>query len=328
LVDSRNETVRPWIVGPWFDLFFFANCLWPLALLPGMVSASGVSHVSFWQVYFLTTPHRWLTLFLVASDPDRREGRTTVFVLIAAVAALVVVGAWTLTGAFTCIALIDYVWNAWHFAAQHGGILRIYSKRSRSGLRWLETWGTRIFIAYVGLRLAGWTTGWTEVSPLAQSLIRSADLILLAIPLSLLGVELVNNPLRRLAKLAYIVSVMSLYSILLLAVRDAQHGIVIALTAASAAFHAIEYLAIVTYYAAQRQGQGSGALFQRMAKRWTEVLLLFMVVLGVVATIADSTAIEFWLGINLWAAFLHYAYDGMIWKLRHPATSRVLVGES
>ena len=293
-----------------------------------MVSPSGVSHVSFWQIYFLTTPHRWLTLFLVASDPDRREGRSTLFLMLAVVAALVVSGTWTLTGAFTCIALIDYLWNAWHFAAQHGGILRIYSKRSRSGIRWLETWGTRVFITYVGLRLAGWTTGWTEVSPLAQILVRSADLMLLAIPLALLATVLINAPFQRLGKLAYVVSVMSLYSILLLAVRDSYHGIVIALTAASAAFHAIEYLAIVSFYAAQRREQGSKSIFQNMARRWVEVLFLFMVALGVFATIADSVAVEFWLGINLWAAFLHYAFDGMIWKLRRPATSQVLVGES
>ena len=31
-----------------------------------------------------------------------------------------------------------------------------------------------------------------------------------------------------------------------------------------------------------------------------------------------------WIGLNLWAALLHYAYDGMIWKLRRPATAQAL----
>ena len=31
-----------------------------------------------------------------------------------------------------------------------------------------------------------------------------------------------------------------------------------------------------------------------------------------------------WQGLNLWAAFVHYAYDGMIWKLRRPETAAAL----
>jgi hypothetical protein len=31
-----------------------------------------------------------------------------------------------------------------------------------------------------------------------------------------------------------------------------------------------------------------------------------------------------WQGLNLWAAFTHYAFDGVIWKLRRPETARVL----
>ena len=27
------------------------------------------------------------------------------------------------SGGFLCLLLIDYVWNSWHFAAQHAGIL-------------------------------------------------------------------------------------------------------------------------------------------------------------------------------------------------------------
>ena len=38
----------------------------------------------------------------------------------------------------------------------------------------------------------------------------------------------------------------------------------------------------------------------------------------------DSGAVVFWQGPNLWAALVHYAYDGMIWKLRRPETARAL----
>ena len=66
---------RDWLVSPAFDLLFLANLGWLLALVPGYVAAEGTVHIEFWQIYFLTTPHRWITLLLVAADPDRRAGR-------------------------------------------------------------------------------------------------------------------------------------------------------------------------------------------------------------------------------------------------------------
>ena len=65
------EQRSPWLVSPAFDLAFFANVAWVLAFLPGFLSAERAPHIEFWQVYFLTTPHRWITLVLVAADPDR-----------------------------------------------------------------------------------------------------------------------------------------------------------------------------------------------------------------------------------------------------------------
>ena len=79
-----------WIVSPAFDLFFFANLGWLLLLIPGLATSDHSGPVEFWQIYFLTTPHRWITLLLVATDPERRENRDRLFVGIAVLAALVV----------------------------------------------------------------------------------------------------------------------------------------------------------------------------------------------------------------------------------------------
>src|SRR5262249_25772683 len=58
-----------WIVAPAFDLLLIANLSWPFLLLPGLSTRTETA-VDFWQVYFLSLPHRWLTLILVALDPD------------------------------------------------------------------------------------------------------------------------------------------------------------------------------------------------------------------------------------------------------------------
>lgn len=80
---------------------------------------------------FLTTPHRWITLILVATDPDRRGGRSWLFVSIALIALVVVLGEYIWTGRFWCLAVIDYVWNYWHYD-QHGGVFRMYSRAKRA----------------------------------------------------------------------------------------------------------------------------------------------------------------------------------------------------
>ena len=158
-----------WVVSPAFDLLFLINAWWLTALLPGFLSVERTPHIEFWQIYFLTTPHRWITLFLVATDPDRRTGRNWLFASIAVVGLLVVGAVWLGTGGFLCLLLVDYVWNSWHFAAQHAGILRMYSRKAGAGRPWLETWGLRSIVFYTSLRLAGWSTGWTENWPAAST---------------------------------------------------------------------------------------------------------------------------------------------------------------
>jgi hypothetical protein len=313
-----------WIVSPAFDLLFLANLPWLLALVPGFVAAEGTPHVAFWQLYFLTTPHRWITLFLVALDPDRREGRPGRFLGLALLALLVVAGVKLATGAFLCLLLVDYVWNGWHFASQHFGVLRIYSRKAGGGWPRLERHGLRLFVFYVIARTAGWSTGWLEASPDGLALLRGLDLAALALPAGLLAVELLDHPARRPGKVAYLASVCGLYAALLLALGSGHTVLVLALTTASALFHAVEYLALVTHYAWRRRATGSAGLFRTLAERWLLVLAGYVVVFGLLAVVLQQLGTEVWLGLNLWAAFLHYAYDGLIWKLRRPATARAL----
>src|SRR5947199_10652163 len=110
---SANAESRPptagWIVSPASDLLFLANLPWLLALLPGFVATEGTPHIAFWQLYFLTTPHRWITLLLVALDPDRREGRPGRFLVIALLGLVAVMSVKLTTGAFVCLLLVDYL---------------------------------------------------------------------------------------------------------------------------------------------------------------------------------------------------------------------------
>ena len=321
---STDAPRSAWIVSPAFDLFFLANVWWLAALLPGFLSAERTPHIEFWQIYFLTTPHRWITLFLVATDPDRRAGRSGLFAAIAVAMAVAVGTVRLTTGGFLCLFLVDYLWNSWHFAAQHAGILRMYARKTEGEHPRLETWALRTLVCYTSLRLAGWSTGWSEGWASAQFGLMVLDVAVTIPTILLLTIELVHAPQRRPGKVAYLMSVATLYISLLAAVSLGATTLVLSLTAAAAAFHAIEYLAVVTHYAQRRREQGTRGLFSSMARSWAMILAGYVVLFGMLARWADMFVHEFWLGINLWAAGLHYAYDGLIWKLRAPQTAQVL----
>jgi hypothetical protein len=321
-----------WVVSPAFDLLFLANAAWPLLLLaavlvPTFVRDNGQLQTEFWQVYFLTTPHRWITLFLVAADRDRREGHGKLFVAFAVVAAVVVGGVWAVTGSLTCLLLLDYVWNAWHFASQHQGVLRMYSKKAGGGPEWLERHALRAFVVYTLLRTAGWTTGEYERYEHMKGWMNMVDLAMLAVPGAVLVVNLIGVRRSRVGKLCYLVSLLALYAGLLLCLRNDWRTGVFALTAASSTFHAVEYLAVVSHYAKRRESVGSDGLFRRVAKQWLTVFVVYVLTLGLVGIWAGEGGgwvLRAWLAVNVWAAFLHYTYDGFIWKLRKPATAHAL----
>ncbi len=316
----------PWVVSAPFDLLLIANVCWPLLMLPGF-SSDSTTVVDFWQVYYLTLPHRWLTLFLVLADQDRRAERTWLLVSMALVSAAVVAGAHWGSGAFLCLGLVDYVWNGWHFASQHSGVLRIYSKKADGGSVWLERWGLRGFIFYVIVRTSSSILWQLQTDSTAFTLASILDWGVLAIPLALLVTNLKSFRSQRLPKLIYLTSVLGLYTGYLIASHFQWSRFILCIATAAALFHAIEYLAIVSHYANRRQQVGSQGLMQSIAGRWTLVLTIFVLCFGTLGVWAGSPTSGYetiWQGFNLWAAFTHYALDGVIWKLRRPETAMAL----
>ncbi|QDU40331.1 hypothetical protein Mal4_46870 [Maioricimonas rarisocia] len=308
---------RGYLIGPWFDLLFVANLFWPLVLLVDWWGGSDVHDgLLFWQVFFVTTPHRWITLFLVAGDPSRMQGRPLRFGLIALIAVVGCLAVKGSTGTLACLVTLDYLWNAWHFASQHHGIARIYARKAgamnpqtkTAAFRRLEVILFRGFILYVTARVAGWSWDWQWLTTAAQSL----DIMMLAVPVTIVLMTCLPTANVTLPRLCYTASVMTLFTALLLAVHFQQRTLVLQLALASALFHAVEYLAVVTWSA--RSGADRADLFGRVARRWGLYLLGFVVVLGATNWMLQQGFFETWLLLNLMVAFLHYAYDGMIWK--------------
>ncbi len=329
-VASSQRTIGGWIVHPAFDLFFYANLYWPLFLLPGFAGNQGTVF-DFWQIYYLTLPHRWITLLLVALDPDRREGIGPWIAGALFAPTLLIVGLMAFIGDFRCLALVDFVWNAWHFGSQHAGILRIYDRRCpREGTEAaspFERYGIRLFVFYILMRTAEWALGGVDPQSPGNRVIAVFDFLALGTGLALFAMNLRAGLPRNLAKIAYLTSMLVLYGGLLGSLMGQKYRLSMALATAVAMFHAVEYLAIVSHYASRRAHSGAEGAFRELSRRWLAILPVFMILLGAIGFWADEMpgpVQTFWIGLNLWMALIHYAVDGMIWKLRRPRTAQAL----
>ena len=122
---------KTWLVGPWFDLVFMANLAWPIVVLLYFlrpVNNGTLDLLSLFQVYFLSTPHRWITLVLVFCDSERfwkepmRFGGLGLLLIGGGLALVGIAGLVPYAAdSLMLLMMLDYVWNAWHFAAQHFG---------------------------------------------------------------------------------------------------------------------------------------------------------------------------------------------------------------
>lgn len=318
--------LKSWVVSAPFDLLLLSNLCWPLLFIPGL-STSTDTVVDFWQIYYVTLPHRWITLFLVIADPDRRDDRNWLVVSMALISAGLVGGAYWGSGVFLCLGLIDYVWNGWHFASQHSGVLRIYSRKVAGGNEWHERWGLRGFLFYVIVRTSSSMLWNLESNSVANDTAKILDWVVLAIPVSMVTTNLLGWQRERLPKFIYLSSVVVLYTGYLLASHFKLPRFVLCFATAAALFHAVEYLAIVSHYAKRRESIGSDGLMRKIAAHWMLVLSVFVLSLGTLGVWASSPSHGYetlWQGANLWAAFSHYAFDGVIWKLRRLETARAL----
>lgn len=320
MLTPPSTSTPVWLVHPAYDLLLVANVLWPIWVLLG--SSEGFASrdgLLFWQLYFVTTPHRWITLLLVFGDRPRFNSRPRVFVTLAFAALGVTLGTRLVTGGLTCLLAIDYLWNAWHFASQHHGISRIYSRNGTGDLiepKW-EKWGFRLFLLYVIFRVAGTTWQFGEV----DSALLQIDFLVAAIPVVLL-VRVGWGACPAIGgAVVYRLSVCALFLGMLGAVHFQRPDLVLGFATASALFHATEYLAVIGWTMSKQRGKDldSRGLVGWLIPRWGLMMATFLLVFGVGGFWLDRHWLEPWLTLNVTVAFLHYAYDGLIWR-RPPRT--------
>lgn len=320
---------RTWLVGPAFDLFLVANLFWPLLVLLATDSQWGFRQpLSFVQIYFLSTPHRWITLLLVFLDRDQFGREPWKFLglgagLIGLGLALAGVGAWRIPGgveSLVYLMMLDFAWNSWHFAAQHAGIYRIYGRMvdpaaspkaaeaEKAIIRLMALWTFCRIALYYGSRnsaAAQTAVGWNTV-------LAWLDPVFVLPAWWLVAREAAAARPSGIGRWLYLTSVTTLYTAILVAFWVRHETLLVGLFLAHAVFHANEYLAVVSW-AVHRK---TGGVWRYVAPRAGLTVLVFALVWGSVDWMISTQSLYAYVLMTLLVSLLHYAYDGMIWRAR------------
>ena len=316
-------------MGPVADLACVINVFWLAYAGLQYLAFSGESpQLTVILMHFLVLPHRFITLGLVFLDREQFARRPRTFL---ALPVLFLGLAFASRGvsmrvagvdSFVCLAAIDYAWNAYHFSAQHYGMTRIYGKKGTGVNRpRLERWILVCGITYVIMRLTQWGMG-------VQALVTVlpwVDVLAGAAFLTLILLEVAQG-VPSLPKLLYLSSVSALYGGILVAMHFLSVKVLAASVAATGFFHSMEYLSIVTFYVKSKARSGSwGAkLLSSAAARWGVVLAGYMALMGLGTAFLNGVDPLVYALIVTPVSFMHYAYDGIIWKLRKPAVASAL----
>lgn len=326
------KAVKSWLVGPWFDLFFLANLAWPIAVLMALWRPLDEANpVSLFQIYFLSTPHRWITLVLVFCDSERFWKEPAKFgglalALIGLGLALVAVAGFVpyAANSLMLLMMLDYIWNAWHFAAQHAGISRIYGRVTRPEQTLpdaeFEKMAIRTLVLWVFVRLAIHMALQTEYAASVTWLapwLPWLDPVMVLPSVILLIREITAFRPQMLGRLMYMSSVIAIYSAQLLAIHLESMTWMVAFFFAGAIFHAVEYLAICNWSVQKR----TSGIWHYQITRTGLAVIVFMAVLGAANYFVNAQSVYAWQLMTLLVSLLHYGFDGIIWKAK-PAPAK------
>ena len=322
---KRDVPVGGWLLSPAADLALIANLIWPFVFLLICLNKRYLNvELELFLASAIGTPHRWLTLPLIANDRARlrRGGGTLAWATI--LTAMLYAGVWRWLGGLRGVVLATFLWQVWHVAAQHAGLARVYAVRGRPDVRSSGFWEKtvlRAFVVYAFIRLAS-LGGVLQVWPRFDALVRGSglpdgrwDWLALAAPVLLLGREAAGFDRRLAARYAHLASVCAIYSGVILLTRLGRFDYALSLSAAIGVFHAVEYFGFVTWSVENRRKPRESFYAPWFAAHWRLALGIFLIAMACGTLTAAFFFPIAWLATNSFVSMLHYAFDGVIWKI-------------
>ena len=282
-------------------------------------------------VFLVNYVHRHLTFALVYADREEFESRRTVYLALPLFMAAVTAG-FVHFNMFVVLLTLSVIWTMYHSVAQKFGLTRIYSRKAGYGAAWLDRGVIFSWFAYLVFALAdrekdtlpNFSAGQTVLEYIGDyvELMGAVSHVLLVVALIFTVVyiktEYGNRQRISIPKNLYVLSVLLLYSIFL---HDMVIGYIV-----FAFSHGIEYIAFVNMYVKKKYRQRAAAytlLARASGKLWfySGLFSLLIIALCMLGMSYDRGAFATYI---VGSSFLHFLYDGWIWKLRKPGVGRPL----
>lgn len=291
--------------------------LWLLLALPSQTGTI------IFIVLMFNYVHRHYTFPLVYGEQEEFRKRPGSYTVLPFAAVLVTAG-FVVSGLFHILTLVSILWTMFHSVAQKVGIARVYSRKAGYGEAWLEkgllySWFLFLFFGSAqGERetLMGFSSGRTILSFIDPHLgiftLVSQGLFLVAATFTITYVyqEFRFRDRISLPKNLYVFSTLMLYLIF-------KHSLVYGYIV-FAFSHALEYIVFVNIYVYSKYKRRPG--YRSLLSRASEnlglystgfavgILLLCLMFRGV-----NPAAFSMYI---VGSSFLHFIYDGWIWKVR------------
>ena len=318
-----------WIKDPQFDLIYLsfgwiavyvAFTLFPNYFAEILIIVAVTSFV-----------HRHYTFALVYGQKEEFEKRRKAYIALPILFLALAVSFYYMNIFFILLA-VSIVWTMYHTIAQKYGFTRIYSRKAGYGYAWIDkgiiySWFVYLFFA-LGERnrdlLQQYHEGRTLIRFVGDyfHIFTMISYVALAVAIAFTAiyvyVELKNWDKISLPKNIFVFSVLLLYAIFF------QSLIVGFLVFGFS--HALEYIAFVNLFVSSKYKKrpDTGSFFSRVTKRqWLYAGIFTLMLAGI--SFAGININNYVLGLYITgSSFLHFIYDGWIWKVSKPDVGKPL----
>ncbi len=327
-MSSEVKTANYWIKNPEVDSIFFSFG-WILIFL-ALVMFKQYQGIIIVLVLLFNYVHRHLTFALVYGEKEEFNRKKEIYIVLPLLAVFVTYLS-LVFGFFKILLTISVLWTMYHTVTQKYGITRIYSRKAGYGEGWIDkgiiySWFVFLFFALANKEketIIQYQAGQVILNAIGDNisyLIYPAYVsFFVAIIFTLIYAysEYKNRDKISIAKNLYVVSVLLLYSTFFYSLIAGY--IVFGFS------HAIEYIAFVNIFVKSKyKKKTSDSVLAKASKKlwlYSSLFALVVVVLSLTGLKYNQNALLIYI---VGSSFLHFIYDGMIWKVRRPEVGKPL----
>lgn len=325
LAQPKNK----WIKDPTFDLVYLSFG-W-IAIYLAFIIFDNYFATILIIVAATSFVHRHYTFALVYGQKEEFNRRKWSYILLP-IAFLVIAITFYKLNLFSILLAASIIWLMFHTLAQKYGLTRIYSRKAGYGLAWLDkgiiySWFGYLFFA-LGEKNKGLMSEYHEGRTLIHYLgdyfqiFTMISYVALAVAIAFTAVyiyvELKNWDKISLPKNIFVFSILLLYAVFF-------QNLVIGFLVFGFS-HAIEYIAFVNLFvnSKYKKKPDTGSFFSRVTKKQWLYAGIFTVLLAGISVVGLNYN-EYVLGLYITgSSFLHFIYDGWIWKVSKPEVGKPL----